>query len=337
MTNKVVKNTVANIVSKVWAVISLYLFVPIWISYVGVDGYGIIAFYTVLMVLLHFADAGLSAMLTREFAREDRNEEYKSDLLYTTERFYYIIAFFLFVFLFVFSEWIVDFFLKSPNIPKQDLIYDMRLMSVIVAFNFLYMLYNGGLIGKQMMVLSNAISISYSFSRSVIVIVFLYFWPSVETFLYWQLVSIIVTLFIARYSLIHSMNINSECHYRLDYVKNQLGFSLGMMMMAIISALNSQMDKLVTGHVLSLESLGYYSLASSIGSAVLIMVQPLGSAFYPELTRRLSSKDSNYKDFFLIFTYIVSMLSSIVGFLLLFNINDITYLWTHDWNIVNRV
>ena len=92
MKNIVVKNSVANIIAKIWSILSLYLFVPIWINLLGIEGYGVISFYTVLVTLMHFADAGLSATLTREFARGDIDNRYRRDLLRTIECIYIIIS-----------------------------------------------------------------------------------------------------------------------------------------------------------------------------------------------------------------------------------------------------
>ena len=85
MANLIIKNTAANMATKIWTIMSMYLFVPVWIHFLGVEGYGVISFYTIMMTLMFFADAGLTATLTREFARGDKDEQYRRDLLKTIE------------------------------------------------------------------------------------------------------------------------------------------------------------------------------------------------------------------------------------------------------------
>lgn len=325
--------------SKIWSILSLYIFVPLWIHYVGVEGYGLISFYTILLTLIHFADAGLTATLTREFAREDSQKEYKKDLLRTIEIIYTGIAVIIVVCIFFSSEFIVDAFLKSSSIPHQELVENVQLMSLIVAFNFIYLMYNGGLYGLQKIVLSTAISVSYSVSRGALVVLVLILFPTIKTFFIWQLLSIVVTAVFTRYCLYKEVNCadySPSCH--LDYIKNLWKYSFGMMLMAIIAALNTQSDKLVTGHLLSLESLGFYSLATTLGQAVLFVSQPVAYTFLPELTRLISINDiEKTKKQFLRLSFIVSGLSSILGFFLFFYLKDFALIWTGDLDIVNNI
>lgn len=60
---RLLKNVIANIVGKLWSFISIYLFIPIYIKVLGIESYGIIAFYTVLQTFLTFVDIGLTATL----------------------------------------------------------------------------------------------------------------------------------------------------------------------------------------------------------------------------------------------------------------------------------
>lgn len=85
--NKVAKNIVANYLGKLWGFVSIFIFVRLYIDLLGVESYAIINFYTVILGLLVFADAGLTATLTRELAR-DINVEKKANLVYTFERIY---------------------------------------------------------------------------------------------------------------------------------------------------------------------------------------------------------------------------------------------------------
>lgn len=336
--NKIIKNSAANIIAKIWSILSLYIFVPIWIYFLGVEGYGIISFYTILMTIMHFADAGLTATLAREFAREDRDEKYKRNLLRTIEVIYLCIASSLFLIILVFSNSIVNFFLKSDIYSHEYLCTCVQIMGLSLAIHFLYSMYSGGLFGLQKQVLGNIIFISYSVSRSAIVVLPLLWCPTIKVFLWWQLLSILFALVFVRFFVIRNITTTGkDFSFHPEYVKSIWKFALGMMLMAIISALNTQLDKLITGNVLSLKDMGYYSLASTIGIAVFSLAQPLGVAFYPELTRRISNDKYEVATPFLFFTYVISMISSAIGITLFFYIDDFTYFWTHNQEIVNVI
>ena len=332
MGNVLLKNAVSNVVAKIWSIISLYLFVPFWIKFLGVEGYGVISFYTILMTLMAFADAGLSATLTREFARVEPCKAYRKDLLKTIEVVYFAIALAIGCSIYLFAPYIASAFLKSESIPAASLVGYVRVMAPILPFNFLYMLYTGGLMGLQKQVLSNALNIGYSVSRSALVLGVLYFMPTVDMFLYWQLLSIVVVTILSRYYLKQAINIGVEkSRFRFSYLKNLWKYALGMMAMAIISSLNTQLDKLVVGNILSVKEMGFYSLAGTIGQAVLFITAPLGMAFYPELTKLISCGDrKKVEEYFYMFTFIVSSLSSCIGFTLFFYINEFATLWLED-------
>ena len=336
--NVLFKNAIANIISKVWSITSVYLFVPLWISFIGIEGYGIISFYTVLVSILAFADAGLSATLTREFAKSNISNDYQKNLLRTLEIIYVIIGIFLFVLIYICSPFIVREFLKTENISMPSLILYVRIMGGILIMNMFFMLYSGGLMGLQKQVYCNFLTILYGVSRSGLVLIILYFSSNVLSFLIWQLISIAVVVFLARYKLYNYLNSKIHPRFKLKYLENVWRYSIALMFMAIIGSINTQLDKLIISNALSVKYLGYYSLASTIGQAVTLLVVPIGQAVYPELTRVISLGDKNSLNrYFLFYSYTISMITAIIGFTLFFYNNDFILIWTGNKEIVDVI
>ena len=337
--NVLVTNIVANTLTRIWNVISLYVFVPIWIHFLGVDGYGIISFYSILMTFLHFADAGLSATLTRELARADKDQKYKIDLLTTIERVYVAIALFVFFITFIGAGVIVDSFLKSDVFSRDELIVNVKIMGCIMAFNFVLSLYNGGFIGLQKMIYNNAITIVYGILRGAVVVLLLIFIPTVKAFFLWQLFSVIICVLYARYKLYSFVEIKGEKGvFNLGLFKGIWKYSFGMMLMGILAPMISQIDKMITGNIFTLTELGFYSLASSIGQSVVFLTQPICGAFFPELTRLISLKNEEVvKAPFLLLTFFVSAISCGVGLVLFLYTGDFVYIWTQNTEIVSNI
>ena len=150
--NKVAKNIVANYFGKLWGFISIFIFVRLYIDLLGVESYAIINFYTVILGLLVFADAGLTATLTRELAR-DINVETKANLVYTFERIYLGICFLLTILTVIFAGYIANNFLKSDIYSIDTVAYFLRLIGIGVALQLFSTLYEGGLNGLQHQVL----------------------------------------------------------------------------------------------------------------------------------------------------------------------------------------
>jgi len=328
------KNTVANTISRFWSIISIYLFVPLWIKYLGIEGYGIINFYTVLVTIFAFADAGLTATLTREFARENVPLNYRANLLRTFEYIYIGIGLFIIIFVFIFSNNIVDLFLKTDNINRETLNTSVRLMGIILGVQLMYTLYNGGLMGIQKQVLSNSLNVIYSFSRSALVLIPLYFFPNVICFFLWQLVSLFLVCIISR-KKIYSFIVNNDIvESNFSYLKNIWRYSLGMALMAIISALNTQLDKLLVGNILSLKDFGYYSLASNVGQLILMVCLPIGQAFYPELVRLVSVNDkSKLLLYYRGLSFLVATVAFAIGFVVISCTYDYILIWTSNSEI----
>ena len=66
--HKTIANTIANMASKIWSMVSIYIFVPLYIKYLGEEAYGLISFFTTMQMALNLLGLGLSSTLRREFA-----------------------------------------------------------------------------------------------------------------------------------------------------------------------------------------------------------------------------------------------------------------------------
>ncbi len=85
------RNVVANYVGQAWGAIIGVVFLPIYIRYIGIEGFGVIGFFVALQSLFSILDLGLSATLTRELAvRSQTNLAYETrDLVRTLEWIYW--------------------------------------------------------------------------------------------------------------------------------------------------------------------------------------------------------------------------------------------------------
>ena len=160
--DKIQKNIGANYVGQAWGLISVFLFVPFYIKFLGMESYGLVGFYITLMGVLAFADIGLTATLTREFARlstGDYTESDKSDLLRTFELIYSCIALFLAISLWFAAPYIANEWLQSQKISPNQLIFVIQLMGASIALQLPANLYVGGLMGLEKQVVANVIQV----------------------------------------------------------------------------------------------------------------------------------------------------------------------------------
>lgn len=56
----------SNYFGKIWNFLSIFLLTPVYIYYLDIDSYAVIAFYTLIISIITLADAGVASAVTRE-------------------------------------------------------------------------------------------------------------------------------------------------------------------------------------------------------------------------------------------------------------------------------
>ena len=325
--NKVTKNIIANYVGKLWGFVSIFIFIRFYIDLLGVESYAIINFYTVLLGLLVFADAGLTATLTRELARDIGINE-KSNLVYTFERIYIFVCF-LIAFTIIFcADIIANNFLASTTYTPTTVAYYLRLIGVGIALQLFSTLYEGGLNGLQQQVLTNKIKIIWSFFRSGVVLLPIYFFPKLEIYFWWQIICNIFLLYVFREALC-SLLPNKNPIFSIELVRSTGKYALGMMGIAFISAINIQIDKLVTSKYLTLEQFGYYSIASTLAQVPTILASPIIISVFPLFTGYVSQFNINELiETYHKYSFLIAAVVAPVAFCIAFYSSPLITLWT---------
>ena len=76
-------NIAANYFGSGWTALSLYICVPFYIKFLGVENYGLIGFYAVLQSVFAFAYFGMIQTLGREMARLSVRKDAAADFTYS--------------------------------------------------------------------------------------------------------------------------------------------------------------------------------------------------------------------------------------------------------------
>lgn len=284
------RNILANIVSRVWGVASIYLFVPLYLKFLGIEAFGLVGFYSTLLSVLTFADMGFTATLTREMARlsvrKDSTEEMR-DLLRTYEITYGCISFLLAILIWSWAPLITESWLHSGTLAPGEVTATIRAMGVSIALQLPSGLYIGGLMGLQRQVLANSLQIGWSILRGLGAILILSFLSNtIFAFALWQLVANGLYCGAAHWSLWRALSLGKARRPQFKWLvfrqtKTYAGSMIGM---TLISTLLTQADKLVISRMLSLETLGYYTLAGTLASVPLMFASPIALAASPRFT-----------------------------------------------------
>lgn len=335
--NTTIKNIIANYFGRFWSFISGFVFIPFYIKLLGIEAQGVISFSALLIAFMSLADVGLTSALSREVARSD-NKDYISNLLFTVERIYFGICFGGFILVFLLSGLIAKNFLNAENLSITDLSNYVWMMGLAASLQMLASLYNGGLTGLQKQVLSNSLGVSYSIFRSVIGLFIVFLVPDLYIYFYWNIFSSIVYVVSTRYFLWKSIKTNDLPKFEYYLFKKIWRFAAGMMLMTIIAVLNSQVDKLFVGKLLSLKEFAYYSLGSFLGQLPLLLTMPIVVAILPKMTQLAENKYKNdLRKMYHGYSFIIAAIACAVGVVFVLYTKNLVFLWVGSVEIMNNV
>ena len=327
-------NIVSNYGSKVWGLVSVFIFIPLYIKYLGIESYGVVGFSALLMGILSFADGGLSSAIIKEFSAEN-SFSYKYSLLKSTEKIYIVICLLIIIIIFFLAPFIASNWLKSETLSISKLTYFVRLIGISISIQLISSFYFGALFGLKYQVKANLIQIIWSVVRSLgVILALIYINATLEVFFIWQIGSNLIYILSLRLMVMFHLKHDSDEVIKIEFTnipKPVLNYISGMILIALMSSINSQADKIVTSSSFSLTVYGYYTLASTLASSAMIVANPFAVSIFPLFSRFHSS--SNKKSMEICYrksSFLINLLILSVGIILTFYTREILLLWTQD-------
>ena len=257
------KNIIANIIGRFWSILSNFLFIPIYINYLGFESYSIISFTLVISGLMAILDAGLTATLSREFARIDNSYKEKIRIFKTLESTYFIIIGLSILLVFSLSGIIANNWLNLGSFNPNRVSFFLKIISFDIGFQLLLRFYMGGLLGLEKQIKANIYQVGWGVMRNGFVVVVIWILPSLEMFFLWQTLSTIFFSVLIGLSLKKELTdqykFNIQLKIERTVFKRIWSFAGGMLLISLVASLNTQMDKLAISKFLPLEDLGYYT------------------------------------------------------------------------------
>ena len=324
------RNVVANLLGRTYSMASVYLFVPFYVATLGIERYGIVAFYAILLTIAALADVGLSATLAREAAREPDRGRLR-DLLATMERILLTTALVFAVVVILGAEGVAGYWLNGGEVVRSsDIATSLRLMALMIVPQLGISLYTAGLLGLERQATANILQAAFVTIRGGLVIPLLYLQPSLQLFFGWQLGVTVVFFLITRAILLRGMGFGALTlgQASLKSLRPVMAFAGGMFAITVLAAINTQMDKLVVSKMFSIAEFSYYSLASTLAQLPSVVVGPLLVAMLPRLTRMVADGDeAGASALFARFCRMVAVLSGVGATGLFFFAPEVLALW----------
>jgi len=326
-------NIIANFIGKFWSILSNFLFIPLYIHYLGFENYSIISFTFIIAGIMAILDAGLSATLSREFARNDNSTEEKIRIFKTLESSYFILIGFCILLTYTLSGIIAKNWLNLSSIDPIKMSNFLKIISFDIGFQLLYRFYMGGLLGLEKQVQANMYQVGWGLVRNGLVVIAIMIVPVLEVFFLWQAISTVIFAILIGLSLRKKLTglYGFDFKPKIEGIvfKHIWRFAGGMLLISLVASLNTQMDKLAISKFLPIESLGYYTLAVSLSMGILVLINPISTALLPRFTSLYSERKNNeasilFHKINLFVAIIVFSVMSIVSFFA----KELIWIWT---------
>jgi len=318
-------------------------FVPLYIKYLGIEAYGLIGLFSMLQAWLSLLDMGMTPTLGREMARftgGTHSAQSIRDLLRSIEFITFGIALLIAGGIALGSNWIATHWLQAEALPVEVVTQAFTVMGVVTALRFTETIYRSSIIGLQRQVLYSTVNSTMATMRGLGAIAILA-WVSltIQAFFLWQaFISIATLTILAAITYATLPRTERGGRFSLEALRGVWRFAGGMIGIAFLALLLTQVDKILLSKLLSLSEYGYYTLAATVAAALYMLISPITQAWYPRLCKLHASDDQSA----LAETYhqgaqLVSVIAGSAAIVMILFAETFLRLWTQDAVLAHRV
>jgi O-antigen/teichoic acid export membrane protein len=337
------RNLIANYLGQAWVALMGLAFIPLYIKYLGIEAYGLIGLFAVLQAWLSLLDMGMTPTLGREMARftgGSHSNESIRDLLRSIEIIAVAVAVLIACCITLGANWIATDWLRAETLSTEVVAQAFAIMGLVTALRFVEGVYRSTIVGLQRQVLSNVVNSLMATLRGFGAVgILIWLSSTIEAFFLWQGVVSIATLAILGITTYRCMPKGERSgRFSLDALRGVWRFAGGMMGIALLALLLTQVDKILLSKLLTLSEFGYYTLAGIVAGALYMLIGPITQAFYPKFCQ-LHAQDNtaglatNYHQG----AQLVSIVAGSAAIVLFFFAETLLRLWTQDTELAQRV
>jgi O-antigen/teichoic acid export membrane protein len=338
------RNLIANYFGQGWRAVMSLAFVPIYIKYLGIEAYGLIGIFAILISTLGLLDLGMKPALGREMARYTggtHNEQSIWNLLRSVEIISSVIVTIVALTIWLVSNWLATSWVKAQTLPTPVVAQAFAIMGLVAAMQFFESIYSSSLAGLQRQVIQNVIVCFISTIRGLgAVAVLVWISPTTQAFFMWQAICSCISLLVHATVVYQSLpSPPTPARFSKMALISVWRFASGMLVITVLGLLLTQVDKALLSRMLTLDSFGYYALASSVvAGSLVVLAGPITAAYYPRFNQLIVMGDtagihSAYHQSAQLVTVIVGSATA----MLFFFSEQILLLWTSNPELSRRV
>ena len=330
------KNIIANYIGQAYKAIIGIVMMPLYLSYLGSEAFGLIGFYIMLQSWMQLLDIGMKPTLARESSKyragSIKSQELRK-IIRTLEVVFVLTGALSALAIILSSDYIAVSWLNVKDLEISTVSLTLSIMAIIVGVRWLTSLYNGVVTGLERQVWLNGFGIIAGTFRFVFVLIpFEIYGASIEVFFFYQLIiSLLEVLIIITFTYGNFEKSTELVRYSFDVLKKIYKFSFAIAFGSVVWVLVTQIDKLILSKYISLQEYGYFSLAIVIANGLFVLGNAIGAAIMPRMT--IYNEQGNGKELdklYFLSVEIVLMIVVPISSMLFFYGDNILYLWTND-------
>jgi O-antigen/teichoic acid export membrane protein len=334
-------NLIANFVGRFWTAALALLLIPLYVRLAGSDGYGLIAFFASVQLIVTVFDLGASATVSREMARfsvDPSSAPEAPSLVRTMEIPYWGVGLLLGAAMAAAVPFIAGGI--KTTMPLYEVEQALLVMAVVVALQWPLTFYAGAIMGLQRQTLWNVINATAAAVRGGgAVAVLMFISPTATAFFTWQAVASALhtaAAAIALWRIIPRTAVRPRFHLAL--LRRIYRFALAVSGFSILIVILTQLDKVILSRVVTLAEFGEYSLATSLATAIYLCCAPVSDAYLPRLAQLAATNDRDaLRSTFRSFSQLMSVVAAPVSAVLIVFAEPVLRTWTRNAALAGRV
>lgn len=284
--NTLRKNVLSNYLGTFTLIVCPIISLPFYLSALGANVWGLVAFMATLQTFLSLVDSGVSQALLREFSALNGETANKKTELGNAflgfERIYWTFGLIAGISIIFLSGKISGHWLNLDGVLEQQADQAVVGAGLIFLFQFPSSVYRSLLLGTQNQVLLNTVITISTILRQLGGVIAVIIWPTLLTYITWHLCCIILDTIIKRTYAWQKIKLSKpNLQWDSQLMKSLFIPVLHMSIATIVGALTVQIDKLFLSGMVSVEKFGYYVIASSIATGILQLIYPVVNATIP--------------------------------------------------------
>jgi O-antigen/teichoic acid export membrane protein len=329
------KNITNNFVGTLYTSLVGILILPVYITYMGAESYGLIAFYTVLQTWFGLLDLGLTPTISRDTSslnNKGTNLEEYSHLYSLVLIFFILIALLISAGLFLFSGVIASKWFELQSLKIDDVSVAICIIGFCTALRWMCGFYKGIIIGFEEFSWLSWESIIFSTLKFLaVILVMSYFGWTIIVFLLFQFIVTSIEVMVLRAKAINLLPKFRISLLKIEFKKisKKIHFALSISITSGLWIFISQLDKLILSGLMPLNEYGIFTLQVLAASSVIIAYTPITMALMPRLVALYScgNIDGMFK-MYCNLTAAVSIVSGSIAVMLFFFSEEIMFSWT---------